>query len=399
MPTLPAIVETLADRRYDLVHVCSPGPAGVAALLVARTMELPDARLVPHRARGLRGLRSGDPLLRPGCGRALGTFYGPCDAVLSPGERRRHVAFASSGSRRRVARWDRGVDVARFAPGAPRASPGGDLDQRPLRRAADPGEGRRPARRRVPRRPGARPAAAPRARRRRPRGGALRDRLGEHATFLGWLEGDALAAAYASADVFLFCSQTDTFGQVILEAQASGLPVVAVAAGGPAELIADGRSGVLCPPRADDSPTRSSSLAGSRAAPRAAGARRARRRRRPLLGGQPRPAGRRLAPRAHGQHRARARGRRSAGVIEAGLAPARPRRRRRGRRRGAVRGRHRHRRRRPCSSRCTCSGRCSSRSPPARARPPRSASLAIALGAIGLRLDDDFDERRTSSAS
>ena len=78
---------------------------------------------------------------------------------------------------------------------------------------------------------------------------ALRERLGRSATFLGWLEGDALAAAYASADLFLFCSQTDTFGQVILEAQASGLPVVAVAAGGPAELVADGRSGVLCPPR------------------------------------------------------------------------------------------------------------------------------------------------------
>ena len=62
---------------------------------------------------------------------------------------------------------------------------------------------------------------------------ALRERLGEHATFLGWLEGDELARAYASADVFLFASRTDTFGQVLLEAQASGLPVVAVAEGGP----------------------------------------------------------------------------------------------------------------------------------------------------------------------
>ena len=78
---------------------------------------------------------------------------------------------------------------------------------------------------------------------------ALRARLGSAATFLGWLEGDALARAYADADLFLFCSQTDTFGQVVLEAQASGLPVVAVEAGGPTELIASGRSGVLCPPR------------------------------------------------------------------------------------------------------------------------------------------------------
>src|SRR5262249_25555520 len=41
VPALPAVVETLADGRYDLVHVCSPGPAGVAAALSARLMGLP----------------------------------------------------------------------------------------------------------------------------------------------------------------------------------------------------------------------------------------------------------------------------------------------------------------------------------------------------------------------
>jgi glycosyltransferase involved in cell wall biosynthesis len=80
---------------------------------------------------------------------------------------------------------------------------------------------------------------------------ALRARLGRHATFLGWLDGDALAAAYASADVFLFASRTDTFGQVILEAQASGLPVVAVGEGGPAGLVEDGVTGRLCEPRVE----------------------------------------------------------------------------------------------------------------------------------------------------
>ena len=75
----------------------------------------------------------------------------------------------------------------------------------------------------------------------------LRARLGEHATFLGWLEGDALAAAYASADIFLFASRTDTFGQVLLEAQASGLPVVAVGEGGPASIVTDQITGRLCP--------------------------------------------------------------------------------------------------------------------------------------------------------
>ena len=78
----------------------------------------------------------------------------------------------------------------------------------------------------------------------------LRERLGEHATFLGWLHGEDLARAYASADVFMFASQTDTYGQVIVEAQASGLPVLAVAEGGPVSLIEDGETGVLAPAHA-----------------------------------------------------------------------------------------------------------------------------------------------------
>jgi glycosyltransferase involved in cell wall biosynthesis len=79
----------------------------------------------------------------------------------------------------------------------------------------------------------------------------LRRQLGENATFLGWLGGDELARAYASSDLFLFCSSTDTYGQAIVEAQASGLPVIAVAEGGPASLIADHETGLLCPADAE----------------------------------------------------------------------------------------------------------------------------------------------------
>ncbi len=63
------------------------------------------------------------------------------------------------------------------------------------------------------------------------------------AIFTGYLRGDDLAAAYASADVFVFPSTTDTFGNVILEAQAAGLPVVVSDQGGPRELVADGVDG------------------------------------------------------------------------------------------------------------------------------------------------------------
>jgi glycosyltransferase involved in cell wall biosynthesis len=65
------------------------------------------------------------------------------------------------------------------------------------------------------------------------------------AIFLGYLTGEKLANAYASADVFVFPSTTDTFGNVVLEAQASGLPVIVSDVGGPKELVEDGRTGFV----------------------------------------------------------------------------------------------------------------------------------------------------------
>jgi glycosyltransferase involved in cell wall biosynthesis len=65
------------------------------------------------------------------------------------------------------------------------------------------------------------------------------------AIFTGYLNGTELATAYASADIFVFPSTTDTFGNVILEAQASGLPVVVSDSGGPKELVADNANGLV----------------------------------------------------------------------------------------------------------------------------------------------------------
>jgi glycosyltransferase involved in cell wall biosynthesis len=65
------------------------------------------------------------------------------------------------------------------------------------------------------------------------------------AVFLGSLEGEALAAVYASADVFVFPSRTDTFGLVLLEALASGLPIAAFPVAGPRDVIGSAPVGVL----------------------------------------------------------------------------------------------------------------------------------------------------------
>jgi glycosyltransferase involved in cell wall biosynthesis len=65
------------------------------------------------------------------------------------------------------------------------------------------------------------------------------------AVFLGQLQGEALAKVYAAADVFVFPSRTDTFGLVLLEALASGLPVAAFPVAGPRDVIGTAPVGVL----------------------------------------------------------------------------------------------------------------------------------------------------------
>jgi glycosyltransferase involved in cell wall biosynthesis len=76
---------------------------------------------------------------------------------------------------------------------------------------------------------------------------------GTDTRFIGYLKGEALASAYASADAFVYASETETMGNVVLEAMASGCPVVAPRAGGIPNLLTHGSSGFLFNPGdADD---------------------------------------------------------------------------------------------------------------------------------------------------
>jgi phosphatidylinositol alpha 1,6-mannosyltransferase len=69
----------------------------------------------------------------------------------------------------------------------------------------------------------------------------------KHAEFLGVLRGEALAAAYADMDVLVFPSHTDTFGNVVLEALASGVPAVVTPDGGPKFIVREGETGFVAP--------------------------------------------------------------------------------------------------------------------------------------------------------
>jgi glycosyltransferase involved in cell wall biosynthesis len=177
---------------------------------------------------------------------ALSSFYRAPSVVLSPSPAADRSLIELGAEPGRIGRWERGVDVSSFDPEKADA-------------AAYPGELKVLYAGRLNREKGVdllaesfirAHACDPRLHLLLAGGGPeeeeLRLRLGERATFLGWLEGEELARAYASADIFLFCSRTDTYGQVIVEAGASGLPVVAVAEGGPASLIENRHTGLLC---------------------------------------------------------------------------------------------------------------------------------------------------------
>jgi glycosyltransferase involved in cell wall biosynthesis len=246
VPSVTAITDAIAEGRYDIIHVTSPGPAGVAAWAIAKALELPLVGSYHTELAAYAGLRSGQGFLEMMANFALGKFYGACDVVLTPSPASDQRVSDLGVEADKIGRWDRGVDLGRFSPelrdegllpGEVNVLYAGRLTkEKGVDLLADVFEA---AHERDPRLHLVLAGGGPEE-------DVLRDRLGEHATLLGWQSGTDLARVYASADVFLFASRTDTFGNVLLEAQASGLPVVAVAEGGPATLIADGETGLLC---------------------------------------------------------------------------------------------------------------------------------------------------------
>jgi len=240
-------------RQFDpqLLHVATPDLLGVSALRFGRREDVPIvATYHTHFPRYLRYYHVG--WLQGLLHRYLRWFYRQCDVICTPTEPIRD-ALTAIGIDGRLKIWGRGVDTERFHPRWRSASwrrglgigpdelviayVGRLVREKGLGVYADVMETLRTQGRPV-------------------RGlivgeGPLRPYLERRlpdTIFTGHLEGRALSQAYASSDIFLFPSDSEAFGNVIVEAMASGLPIVAADRSGSSAHLDHERTGLLAPP-------------------------------------------------------------------------------------------------------------------------------------------------------
>ena len=231
LPRPAKIARLIADCNPDSIHIATEGPIGVLVRRYCRKHELPFTTSFHTRFPDYVSARA--PVPESWVWSTLRWFHGASQAVMAA-----TPALANElrgRGFRNVVLWPRGVDTTLFHPrdadlGLPRPvflCVGRVAVEKNLEAFLEldlPGTkvivGDGPAR------------------------FALEQKYPD-AVFLGALQGEALAEIYAAADVFVFPSKTDTFGLVLLEALASGLPVAAFPVTGPRDVIGAAPVGVL----------------------------------------------------------------------------------------------------------------------------------------------------------
>ncbi len=255
---IPRHVRRALERfEPELIHIGSPDLAGWAALDYAAAHGIPAvASYHSEIARYLRYLPGPaawlGPTLEQGVWRWVRAFYGRCRHVYAPSESMLETLRAR-GISTELRIWGRGVDTRRFAPSRRSASwrrSLGVADEQPLIGFV--------ARLRWEKGLSTLAAALERLATVAPNhasfiagDGPARaelERRCPNTRFLGELGVGLLARAYASADLFLYPSATETFGNVTLEAMASGLPTICADALGSRSLVIPGETGELLPP-------------------------------------------------------------------------------------------------------------------------------------------------------
>jgi glycosyltransferase involved in cell wall biosynthesis len=249
-PPLLLIMEHLARENYSELIISTPGPIGLCALCAAKTLGLRAVGIYHTDFPQYVRILTDDSFLETLTWNYMHWFYSQLDIVYVNSQDYRRSWIDRGIPAEKLSILPRGLDTRMFHPSrrdarfwqvrglsddevgmlfVGRISKEKNLDT--LVASA-----RRLAEWKVPVRPlfvGDGPYLAE------------MKRLLPEALFTGYLRGEELANAYASADFFVFPSTTDTFGNVVLEAQASGLAVIVSDVGGPRDLVQHGRDGFI----------------------------------------------------------------------------------------------------------------------------------------------------------
>lgn len=254
MTSVSDVLDYVFQSDIDVFHLSTPGPVGLIGLLAARSRKRPVVSTFHTHFPAYVARLTGDPRLEEIAWSFMAWFYGQMDRIAAPSTSVRDELIQHGIRPEKIRVVGRGVDTQTFSPthrhDAQRtewnASPETNVllyvgrlsKEKNLDCLADAFiELCRTRRDAVLVLVGEGPHAEP-----------LRVKLaGLPVIFAGTRRGADLARHYASADVFVFPSETDTLGNVVLEAQASGLPVVVSSQGGPRDCMVDGGTGLIVP--------------------------------------------------------------------------------------------------------------------------------------------------------
>ncbi|MEQ9666908.1 glycosyltransferase family 4 protein [Coleofasciculus sp. G2-EDA-02] len=246
----PAIGMALAEFKPDVIHVVNPAVLGLAGLYYAKVMQIPlVASYHTHLPQYLQHYGLG--MLEPVMWELIKANHNQAQLNLCTSTAM--VEELRGRGIQRLDLWQRGVDTETFHPSLASEKMRSHLSQGHPESPLLLYVGRLSAEKEIDRIkpvlesiPGARLALVGDG----PHRSALEKHFaGTPTHFVGYLTGEPLGSAFASADAFIFPSRTETLGLVLLEAMAAGCPVVAARSGGIPDIVTDGVNGYLFDPQ------------------------------------------------------------------------------------------------------------------------------------------------------